>query len=132
MAAEAVDKARAAGIMEDLERVLSHARLGLEQRLAEGRSVERHLIDGVGMAAAEVSVSRGEAGWGRWALSIYASLGLSPPVALSELLERLPAAELSLLAPAAQRAFDSSDARHSADDAAGQSALSRLLGSARS
>jgi hypothetical protein len=132
LAAEAVDKARAAGIMEDLERVLSHARLGLEQRLAEGRRVERHLIDGVGMAAAEVAVSRGEAGWGRWALSIYASLGLSPPVGLSELLERLPAAELSLLAPAAQRAFDSSDARRSADDAASQSALSRLLGSARS
>ena len=71
-----------AGVLrEALERVLSHARLGLEQRLAEGRTVARHLIDGIGLASAEVAVSRGEAGWGRWTLSIYASLGLQPSLA---------------------------------------------------
>ncbi len=132
LAAEAVLRARAAGVVEDLERVLSHARLGLEQRLAEGRSVGRHLIDGIGMAAVEVAVSRSEAAWGRWALSIYASLGLIPPVGLSEQLGRLPKSELGLLEPAAQRAFDSSGAGPSADEAAGHAALGRLLGSAKS
>jgi hypothetical protein len=132
LAAEAVERARAAGVIDDLERVLSHARLGLEQRLAEGRTVERRLIDGVGMAAAEVAASRGEAGWGRWALSIYASLGFAPPEGLSNLLGGLPPAELQLLAPAAQRAFDSSGSRQGDADAAGQAALSRLLGSSRS
>jgi hypothetical protein len=132
LAAEAVERARGAGVIADLERVLSHARLGLEQRMAEGRSVERHLIDGVGMAAAEVAASRAEAGWGRWALSIYASLGVSPPAAFSQLLSRLPQAELSLLAPAAQRAYDSSGSQNSPADAPGQQALSALLGSAKS
>jgi hypothetical protein len=132
LAAEAVARAHAAGVMDDLERVLSHARLGLEQRLAEGRTVERHLVDGIGLAAAEVAVFRGEAGWGRWALSIFASLGMSPPVGLSDLLARLSGNELALLAPAAQRAFESAGARQSADDAAGQAALSRLLGGVKS
>lgn len=128
LAAEAVARARSVGNIDDLERVLAHARLGMEQRLAEGRSVEQALIDGVGMAAAEIASARGEAGWGRWILSIYASLGLSPPAALSELLSGLPARELSLLAPAAQRAFDSSGTRGGAQDSAGQTALARLLG----
>jgi hypothetical protein len=128
LAAEAVMRARGVANVDDLERVLAHARLGLEQRLAEGRSVGQHLIDGVGMAAAEVAAARGEAGWGRWILSIYASLGLAPPAPLSDLLAGLPPHELSLLAPAAQRAFDSSGARGLAQDVAGQTALSRLLG----
>jgi FHA domain len=132
LAAEAVERTRAAGVIDDLERVLSHARLGLEQRLAEGRTVERRLIDGVGLAAAEVAASRGEAGWGRWALSIYASLGFAPPESLSDLLSALPPAELQLLAPAAQRAFDSAGSRQTEADAAGHAALSRLLGSSRS
>lgn len=128
LAADAVARARSVGNVDDLERVLAHARLGLEHRLAEGRSVDRHLIDGVGMAAAEVAAGRGEAGWGRWILSIYASLGLAPPAALSELLAGLPPAELSLLAPAAQRALESSGTRGATGDPASQSALSRLLG----
>ena len=70
----------------------------------------------------------GEAGWGRWILSIYAPLGLAPPPELSELLASLPPQERSLLAPAAQRALDSSGTRGGAVDSAGQSALSRLLG----
>lgn len=129
LAAEAVERARNARQTDDLERVLSHARLGLEQRLAEGRSVERHVIDSVCLAAGEVAIVRSQAGWGRWALSIYASLSLTPPVALSDALETLPPEELALLQPAAQRAFDSASARQSADDLAGLSALSRLVGS---
>jgi hypothetical protein len=132
LAAEAVERARAAGIADDLERVLSHARLGLEQRLAEGHSVERHLVDGIGLAAAEIAAGRAEAGWGRWALSIYASLGFAPPARFSELLASLPAAELALLAPAAQRAFDSAGSRETADQAENHAALGHLLGSARS
>ncbi len=131
LAAEAVVRARAAGVVDDLERVLSHARLGLEQRLAEGRKVERHLIDGIGLAAVDIAVSRGEASWGRWALSIYASLGQTPPVSLSEQLGRLPKTELGLLEAAAQRAFDSSGSGGTAEEAAGHAALGRLLGSAK-
>lgn len=132
LASEAVARARRAGVPEDLERVLSHARLGLEQRLAEGRTVQPALIDGVGLAAAEVAVARSEAGWGRWALSVYASLSAPPPVALSETLARLPPAERSLLEPAAQRAFDSAGARQSAADIASLDALARLLESTKS
>jgi FHA domain len=131
LAAEAVERARTAGVVEDLERVLSHARLGLEQRLAEGRKVERHLIDGIGIAAGEVAASRREAGWGRWALSIYASLGLEPKLALIELLQSLPPAELSLLEPAAQRAFDSAGSGQSAEEAASHAALGQLVRSAK-
>jgi hypothetical protein len=130
LAAEAVDRARGGGMVDDLERVLSHARLGLEQRLAEGRRVEPHLVDGVCVAAAEVAAARGQAAWGRWALSIYASLGATPPPALSERLATLPPAELQLLAPAAQRVLDSaSGARAEEATSAGQGALRRLLGS---
>ncbi|HVY28519.1 MAG TPA: FHA domain-containing protein [Polyangiaceae bacterium] len=132
LAAEAVARARSVANVDDLERVLAHARLGLERRLAEGRSVEQTLIDGVGMAAAEVASARREAGWGRWILSIYASLGLAPPATLSDLLAGLPASELSLLAPAAQRAFDSSHTRSGAPDGPGQMALARLLGGTKS
>jgi hypothetical protein len=130
LAAEAVERARAASAVEDLERVLSHARLGLEQRLAEGRSVQPHLIDAIGLAAGEVAASRAEAGWGRWALSIYASLGLQPQLALIQLLSRLPQSELSLLEPAAQRAFDSANGASPAD-AAARAALGQLLRSAK-
>jgi hypothetical protein len=129
LAAEAVERARRAKQSDDLERVLSHARLGLEQRLAEGRSVQRHLIDGVCQAAGEVARARGQAAWGRWALSIYASLGLTPPVSLSELLEGLPPEELTLLQAAAQRALESASTRQSDTDRAGLAALSRLVGS---
>ena len=129
LAAEAVERARKAKQSDDLERVLSHARLGLEQRLAEGRSVQRHLIDGVCQAAGEVAAARAQAGWGRWALSIYASLGLTPPEVLSDLLAGLPRAELALLQPAAQRALESASAGQSATDRAGLAALSRLAGS---
>ena len=131
LAAEAVERVRASGVVDDLERVLSHARLGLEQRLAEGRNVERHLIDGIGLAAAEIAASRQEAGWGRWALSIYASLGLQPQVRLIELLASLPQSELLLLEPAAQRAFDSANGGDSATDVVVQTALGQLLRSAK-
>jgi hypothetical protein len=130
LAAEAVTRARAAGT-GDLERVLSHARLGVEQRLAEGRSIDRALIDEVAQAAAEVAARRGEAGWGRWALSIYASLGWSPPAALSTSLVALPPGERALLAPAAQRALDSAGERSGTDDRASLDALSLLLESAK-
>ncbi|HYQ15886.1 MAG TPA: FHA domain-containing protein [Polyangiaceae bacterium] len=129
LAAEAVARARAGKGTDDLERVLSHARLGLEQRLAEGRTVERPLIDGVGLAAAEVAISRREAGWARWALSIYASLGLTPPASFSELLQSLPPSELSLLEAAAQRALESSGGSQAGGDVAARAALARLLGS---
>jgi hypothetical protein len=131
LAAEAVERARKVGVASDLERVLSHARLGLEQRLAEGRAVERHLIDGIALAVGEVAAARAEAGWGRWVLSIYASLGLQPKAAFIALLARLPASEQALLEPAAQRVFDSAASGQSAEDVADRAALSALLRSAK-
>lgn len=131
LAAEAVARARGSADVEGLERVLAHARLGLEQRLAEGRQVQPHFIDGIAVAAAEVAAARGEASWGRWALSIYASLGLPPALRLVELLGQLPSPELRLLAPAAQRAFDSSAARQSAEELAAHAALGQLVRSAK-
>ena len=115
-----------------MERVLSHARLGLEQRLAEGRGVERQLIDGIGLAAGEIAAARKEAAWGRWALSIYASLGLQPQLRFIELLAGLPQSELLLLEPAAQRVFDSANGGDSAKDALAHAALRELLRGARS
>ncbi len=131
LAAEAVERARAGAPQDALERILATARLGLEQRLAEGRSVERHLVDGVALAAVEVAIARGEAAWGRWALSIYASLGWLPTAELSRALVTLPGAELRLLAPAAQRVLDSASARKDALDPARQEAFAALLGSTR-
>jgi hypothetical protein len=128
LAAEAVERASKGAHVEDLERVVSHARLGLEQRLAEGRAVEQHLIDGVCVAASRVAVSRTEAGWGRWALSIYASLGLVPPAQLSHALATLPAAERALLQTAAQRALESASARASDQSSDGLAALALLVG----
>lgn len=131
LAAEAVEKSVAAGSVEALERLLSTARLGLEQRLAEGRAIERRIIDAIAAGAAQVAVGRREAAWGRWALSIYASLGLLPKAVLSTGLASLPADEVSLLKPAAQRAFESAAARKDAGDAADHAALLQLLGSSR-
>lgn len=129
LAAEAVERARAGASREALERILATARLGLEQRLAEGRSVDRRVVDGVALAAVQVARAHGEAAWGRWALSIYASLGWLPPVELSHSLSALPDAERRLLMPAAQRLFESVGARKDADDPSGQAALAELLGS---
>jgi FHA domain len=123
LAAEAVSRARKGKGPDDLERVLAHARLGLERRMAGSQKVDRALVDGVALAAAELAVSRSEAGWGRWALSIYASLGLEPPLAFIEVLLRLPASERSLLAAAAQRALDGA----ASSDAAARDALAGLL-----
>jgi FHA domain len=129
---EAVERARSGAPTDVLERVLATARLGLEQRLAEGRGVEHRVVDALGLAASEVSATRGDSAWGRWALSIYASLGWLPPAELCAVLSALPAAERRLLGPAAERVLDSATAREGASDASAQAALLQLLGSARS
>jgi hypothetical protein len=130
LAAEAVERARAGFAKQDLERVLSRARLGLEQRLAEGTAIDRRIVDGIAVAAAEVAASSGEAAWGQWALSIYASLGLAPAAELMDLLAQLPKAELLLLSAAAHRAIDSAGVGLSPADDASITALTRLVGSA--
>lgn len=129
LVAEAVARARSGGGVEDLERLLAHARSGIEQRLAQGSHLDRRLLDDVGLAAAELAAKRAEAGWGRWIFSIYASLGWAPPAALSELLSQLPPHELGTLSAVVRRVFDGSSARQSEADLAAHAALSRLLGS---
>jgi hypothetical protein len=129
LVAEAIARARTGGGVEDLERLLAHARSGIEQRLAQGNHLDRRLLDDVGLAAAELAAKRAEAGWGRWIFSIYASLGWAPPAALSELLSRLPPHELRTLSAVVRSVFDGSAARQSETDRAAHDALSRLLGS---
>lgn len=128
LAAEAVERARSSPSPSDLERVLANARLGLEQRLAEGQQVERRHVDSIALAAAQVAAARGEAGWGRWALSIYSSLGAAPPVELADALGRLPEVERLLLGPAAERVLESARARKVPGDDANLQALARLAG----
>ncbi len=126
LAAEAIERVRGAGTLADIERVLSHARTALERRLAESQPVERRFLDALCLAAGEVALGRAEAAWGRWALSMYASLGLTPPATFSERLEGLSADERFLLKQAAERAFESANAKQPHDDQAGLSALARL------
>ena len=64
--------------------------------------------------------------------SLWDSSAPEPPkLALVELLAKLPLAELLLLQPAAQRAFDSAGPGNSDDEIAGHAALGQLVRSAK-
>ena len=108
---EALRRAQSLGRPEDLERILSHARLGIEQRIANGLPLERPMLDAVADAAASYAVERREASWGKWLLSVYASLGGVPPRAVGRRLITLPASERTSLAPAARRVVESVSSR---------------------
>jgi len=107
LAVDALRRAESLGREDDIERILSHARLGIEQRIANGLSVERPMLDAVADAAASFAASRRDATWGKWLLSVYASLGGVPPRAVGRRLITLPPSERSSLAPAARRVIES-------------------------
>ena len=115
----------------DLEAIMDRLEARLRRHGQVHVYVETRAIDGIALAAGDVAAARAEAGWGRWVLSIYASLGMQPKAAFIALLARLPAAELALLEPAAQRVFDSAASGQSVDDAADRAALGELLRSAK-
>ena len=108
---EALRRAESIGRADDIERILSHARMGIEQRIGNGLSVERPLLDAVADAAAALAATRGDAAWGKWLLSVYASLGSLPPRAVGRSLITLPRAERNALAPGARRVMESVSSR---------------------
>jgi hypothetical protein len=106
LAAEAVTRALEKQSWEDVERLLMRARLHLEQRLAEGGSVDRRPLQGVGDAAVALALTTGDLAWVRWALSLYATLGQLPTLKLARSLARFPAASRESLSPALRRVIE--------------------------
>ena len=108
---DALRRAESLGRHEDIERILSHARLGIEQRIGNGLPLERPMLDAVADVAASFAVTRRDAAWGKWLLSVYASLGSVPPRAVGQRLITLPLSERTSLAPAARRVVESVSSR---------------------
>ena len=108
---DALRRAQSMGRSDDIERILSHARLGIEQRIGNGQAVERPTLDAVADAAATLAATRGDATWGKWLLSVYASLGSVPPRAVGQSLITLPLSERTSLAAAARRVVESVSSR---------------------
>lgn len=108
---DALRRAQSVGRTDDIERILSHARLGIEQRMGNGQPVERPILDAVADAAATLAATQADASWGKWLLSVYASLGGVPPRGVGQSLGTLPASERSSLAPAARRVLESVSSR---------------------
>ena len=108
---ESLRRAESLGRIGDIERILSHARLGIEQRIGNGQVVERPTLDAVADAAATLAATQGDAAWGKWLLSVYASIGSVPPRAVGQSLIQLPLKERSALAAAARRVVESVSSR---------------------
>ena len=108
---ESLRRAESLGKIDDIERILSHARLGIEQRIGNGQVLERPTLDAVADAAATLAATQGDAAWGKWLLSVYASIGSVPPRAVGQSLTQLPAKERSALAAAARRVVESVSSR---------------------
>jgi hypothetical protein len=113
---DTVQRARALGLWEDVERVLLRARQIVEELVASTERLDRDRLDQLAHAAVALSLERGQAEWGRWVLTIYASLGLVPPRDIGRGLGSLPPAERSTLAPAADRVVRSVTHRRSDDE----------------
>jgi hypothetical protein len=111
LAADALRRAVLRDSWEDVERLLLRARLHVEQRIAEGRAVERGALDVLGDSAVGLSAARGDATWARWALSLYASLAEVPSSAMARRVTELAPDQRSTLAPAARRVVESVSSR---------------------
>jgi FHA domain len=100
LAAESVARALDKQSWEDVERLLLRARLHVEQRLADGGRIDHRALRGVADAAVALATATGELTWVRWALSLYASLGQTPPSGLSQGISGFPPGVRGTLAPA--------------------------------
>lgn len=127
---DALQRAQALGRFDDVERILSNGRLGIEQRIASSSTLERAWLDAVASVVAALTEARRSSAWGRWLLSIYAALGFTPPAAVGQALVQLPAGEKLVLRPAARRVVESVSARGGPrpEDAQGFVYIEALLG----
>jgi hypothetical protein len=110
---------------DDVERVLKRARPSVDERLSSGNLMPREQLDGLSAAAARLAQARQSAEWGRWMLSMHASLGIVPRRDAIDRLSTLPPAERASLAPAAHEVLRSVDSLADAD-ADERSALARI------
>lgn len=108
---EVLERALSLERWDDVDRMLRRARPNLEERLASGQSVKREQVDALTSAAALLAAARGQADWGRWALTIHATLGLVPRGDVTARLSTLPPAERASLAPIANQVVESVRAR---------------------
>jgi len=114
---EVLEKALALKRFDDIERMLLRARLAVDEALANGSPIDAASLDIVAHAAGELSAARANAAWGRWVLSVYATLARVPPHGASGALSTLPPAERASLAPVAGRILESVRARGGPDSA---------------
>jgi hypothetical protein len=103
LASEAIARALEKQSWEDVERLLLRARLHVEQRMADGGRIDRQALHGVANAAVALATATGELTWVRWALSLYASLGQTPPPTLARGISSFPPGVRGTLAPAVKR-----------------------------
>lgn len=113
---DTVQRARALGLWDDVERVLLRARQVVEELVASGERLDRDRLDQLAHAAVALSLERGHAEWGRWVLTIYASLGIVPPRDIGQGLGGLPALEQRTLAPAVDRVLQSATQARTDDE----------------
>jgi hypothetical protein len=106
LAAGAVARALEKQSWEDVERLLLRARLHVEQRLADGGRIDRRALHGIANAAVALATATGELTWVRWALSLYATLGQTPPAALAVGISSFPPGVRGTLAPAVKRVVE--------------------------
>ncbi len=97
LGAEALSKVVKRGSFVDAERVLESVRAGIERRIRHGKVIERGILEVVADAAMSVAVSRGDAAWASWILSVYARLAELPASHMSRTLATLPPAQRSTL-----------------------------------
>lgn len=107
LGAEALAKVVKRGSFADAERLLESVRAEIERRIRHGKVVERGILEVVADAATSVAVSRGDAAWASWILSVYARLAELPASHMSRTLTTLPPAQRSTLIPAARRVMES-------------------------
>jgi hypothetical protein len=111
LAAGAIARALEKQSWGDVERLLLRARLHVEQRLADGGRVDRQALHPIADAAVALATATGELTWVRWALSLYASLGQTPPSTLAHGISSFPPAVRGTLAPAVKRVVETVTAR---------------------
>lgn len=87
---EVLEKAVALQRWEEVDRMLSRARVNIDGRLAAGQTVDRGQLDQVSSAALHLAVERRDSHWASWALSVHAALGVLPCGATAQLCDRLP------------------------------------------